>query len=268
MRSLPKVIKPGRLVPSDEVYRIPDDTPRPLPPDEEPAEGEEDTAPVSDAVAPEEESEEERERRQAEKLRQREEFLENQARAKAEEISQRILQSAKTEREKLLEQAQAEAGRIREEARREAYEAVYQEKRQTIEGRLAELDRLMDQLQRDQADFLAQYEEGLSGLALEIAQKLLDESILKHQELMKPLVNKAVSTVKNSEWISVQVSDRLPGLAEELKQELNGRPGLPPVEVTAGEMAPGGCMVHTPEGIVDASVETQLGNLRGIFEGK
>ena len=267
MRSLPKVIKPARLVPSDEVYRIPDDTPKPPPPAEAPEDGEENAAPAPEPLA-EEESEEAREQRRAEELRRREEFLEAQARQRAEEVSQRILQGARTEREKLLEQAQSEAGRIREEARREAYEAVYQEKRQAIEGRLAELDRLMDQLQRDQADFLTQYEEGLSALALEIAQKLLDESILQHQELMKPLVQKAVSTVKNSEWISVQVSDRLPGLAEELKKELAGRPGLPPVDVTAGDMAPGGCMVHTPEGIVDASVETQLGNLRGLLDGR
>lgn len=264
MRSLPKVIKPGRQVPSDEVYRIPDDTPPPPPAAEGSGEGENDVEDTASVF----ESPEEQERKREEQIRQREKFLEEQARAKAEEISQRILQSAKAERERMMEQAQADSGRIREEARQAAYETVYREKKQAIESRLGELDRLMEQLQRDQREFLAQYEEGLSGLALEIAQKLLDESILKHQELMKPLVNKAVSSVKNSEWISVQVSDRLPGLAEELKKELAGRPGMPPVDVLAGDLPPGSCMVHTPEGIVDASVSTQLENLRGIFEGR
>jgi len=260
MRSLLKVIKPARLVPSDEVYRIPDDAPSP-PPAAEASNGERDLPRPAAEPANRRESEKELE----ERLREKERLLEEQAKARAEEISQKILQNAKAEREKLLEQAQSDAQKIREEARQAAYDAVYQEKRQAIEGRLSELDRLMDQLQKDQKEFLDQYEEGLSGLALEIAQKLLDESILKHQELMKPLVNKAVSTVKNSEWISVQVSDRLPGLAEELKRELAGRPGMPPVDVLAGDAPPGSCMVHTPEGIVDASVSAQLENLRGLF---
>ena len=267
MRSLPKVIKPAGLVASDEVYRIPDSAPLspPLSPEEEP----EETALRDTPEAPQErESEEERERRLAEEHRKREEFLETQARLKADEAARQILLGAEAERERLLAEAEIEAAGLREEAKRAAYEAVYQEKRQVIEERLSELDRLMGQLQKDQAEFLRQYEEGLSALALEIAQKLLDESILQHKELMKPLVQKAVSTVKNAEWISVQVSDRLPGLAEELKAELAGRPGFPPVDVLAADAAPGSCVVHTPEGVVDASVPVQLENLKSVFESR
>lgn len=265
---MPKVIKPARLVASDEVYRVPDSAPPPPP--QEPEEGEEGALP-QEAVpetAPEEESLEERERRWEEERKKREKFLETQARLKADEAARQILLGAESERERILAEAEIEAAGLREEAKRAAYEAVYQEKKQTIEGRLSELDRLMGQLQADQGEFLRQYEEGLSGLALEIAQKLLDESILQHKELMKPLVQKAVSTVKNAEWISVQVSDRLPGLAEELKAELAGRPGFPPVDVLAADVAPGSCVVHTPEGVVDASVPVQLENLKGLFEGR
>lgn len=266
MRSLPKIIKTARLDPSDEVFRIPDGLSGPPPSDDR--EEETETAPRTEPESPsvkEDRTETAKEREEASLRRER--FLEEQARQKAEELAQRILQTAKAEREKLLEQTQAEAARLREEARQEAYRAAYEEKRGELSGKLAELDRLMDQLQRDHRDFLQQYREGLSGLALEIAQKLLDESILAHQELMKPLVQKAVSSVKNAEWISVQVSDRLPGLAEELKKELTGRGGLPPVDVLSGDVPAGSCIVHTPEGIVDASVSTQLENLKTLFEG-
>ena len=71
---------------------------------------------------------------------------------------------------------------------------------------------------------------------------------------------------KNAEWISVEVSARLPGLVEELKTLLTGRPDLPRLDVTAAELPPGGCVVHTPEGMVDASVDTQLGNLAALFQ--
>ena len=266
MRSLPKVIKPAGLVASQEVYQIPDNAPMP-PPLAEDCEGE--ASPQSPPEAPQEqESQEERERRWEEERKKREEFLETQARLKADEAARQILLGAEAERARMLAEAEIEASGLREEAKRAAYEAVYQEKRQIIEGRLLELDRLMERLQADQSEFLRQYEEGLSALALEIAQKLLDESILEHKELMKPLVQKAVSTVKNADWISVQVSDRLPGRAEELKAELAGRPGFPPVDVIAADAGPGSCVVHTPEGIVDASVPVQLENLKGLFEGR
>ena len=250
MRSLPKVIKPAGLVASQEVYQIPDNAPMP-PPLAEDCEGE--ASPQSPPEAPQEqESQEEQERRWEEERKKREEFLETQARLKADEAARKILLEAEAERERMLAEAEIEASGLREEAKRAAYEAVYQEKRQIIEGRLLELDRLMERLQADQSEFLRQYEEGLSALALEIAQRLL----------------KAVSTVKNAEWISVQVSDRLPGLAEELKAELAGRPGFPPVDVLAADAGPGSCVVHTPEGIVDASVPVQLENLKGLFEGR
>ena len=177
------------------------------------------------------------------------------------------MQYAISDHEKAAGAGQTEAGKIREEARQAGYQAAYKEKQKEIQGRLAELDQLMDRLQKDQKDFLRQYQEGLSTLALDIAQKLLDESIAQHQELMRPLVQKAVSSAKNTEWISVQVSDRLPGLAEELKKDLAGRPGLPPVDVIPGDGPVGTCVVHTPEGIVDASVSTQLENLKTLFEG-
>ncbi len=283
MRSLPKVIKTARLDPDDEVFRIPDDFPEELQEEPEEETGESEAAqddPPPRRQESQKEREEEERKREEERLR-REKRLEAEARQKAEELSQRILQSAKTEREKLLEQAQTEAGKIREEARQAGYQAAYKEKQKEIQGRLAELDQLMektiqamrasanvmDRLQKDQKDFLRQYQEGLSTLALDIAQKLLDESIAQHQELMRPLVQKAVSSAKNTEWISVQVSDRLPGLAEELKKDLAGRPGLPPVDVIPGDGPVGTCVVHTPEGIVDASVSTQLENLKTLFEG-
>ena len=83
---------------------------------------------------------------------------------------------------------------------------------------------------------MRQYQEGLLGLSLEIAQKVLDEAVMSDASLMRPLVQKAVASVKNAEWISVEVSSRLPGLVEELKKELAGRPDLPRTDVMGAEL--------------------------------
>ncbi len=261
MRSLPKVIKPGRQIPSDKIYRIPDTGPR-LPDSSDAPEGEE---PMEDVLASAQDplkviAEKE------EAARRRIERLTREAREQAEETVQRVLQGAGAERARIIEQAQAEAGRLREEARQQAYQDTPRQKAGELNARLAELDRLMEQLRQDQDSFLRQYQEGLFGLSLEIAQKVLDEAVMGDGSMMRPLVQKAVSSVKNAEWISVQVSSRLPGLVEELKKELAGRPDLPRVDVEAAELPPDGCIVQTPEGIIDASISTQLSNLASLTE--
>lgn len=261
MRSLPKVIKPGRQIPLDEIYCIPDTGLRPpasgdAPQGEEPVEEVLTSAPDPLKLLAEKE----------EAARKRIERMTREAREQAEETAQRVLQGAGAERARIIEQAQADAGRLREEARQQAYQDTLRQKTGEITARLAELDRLMEQLRRDQDSFLRQYQEGLFGLSLEIAQKVLDEAVMADGSMMRPLVQKAVSAVKNAEWISVQVSSRLPGLVEELKKELAGRPDLPRIDVEAAELPPDGCIVQTPEGIIDASISTQLSNLSTLTE--
>lgn len=278
MRSLPKVIKQGGVSPSDEVYKIPDKAPPPPPEPKEPKEPKE-GGPDSETESEEELEEElETDSPDPEKLQQeleekeeaakrRIERLTREAKDQAEAMSQKILQSAKSERMRILDQAQADVGRIREDAYRQGREEGLKEKRVEIESKLRELDRLMEELTREQENFLQKYQEGLAALSLEIAQKVLDEAVMADDTLMRPLVRKAVSSVKNAEWISVEVSSRLPGLVEGLKKELVGRTDLPRVDVQGSDLPPGGCRVHTPEGMVDASVSTQLGNLKSLFDG-
>lgn len=258
IRGLPRV---------EEVYRIPDpQAPKTDEVEEETAAaaeetGAEDTAPPAETAA-------ERQAREEKEAARRAAFLEERARARAEEISQKILQNAKTERLHMLDAATTEAAKIRESARREAYEEALGQKRGEIVGRLGELDSLMDRLQSDYSAFVQKYEDGLRSLALEIAEKLVGETVTQHAEMMVPLVQKAVAALKNEEWISVEVSGRMPGLAEELRAQLAARQDLPPAEVTEADTPIGSCIVHTPKGIVDASFETQVDNLKALFESQ
>lgn len=244
MNSLPKIIKPAKLVASEEVVRIPD-------------------APTVQPVAAEEPVPEIITEEVGAKGRS---ILEEDAAERANDVGRKILQAARAERERMLEQAREEAGQIREQARQEAYQQALGEKRDEIAACLGQTQRLLDELQQEQEEFLLQYEKGLSGLALEIAEKVIGTSIREDTGLMAALVREAVSSVKNADWIGVQVSDRLPGLVEKLQQELSARQDLlHPVEVTASSLPEGSCIIHTPDGIVDASVSVQLDNLRSLF---
>ena len=110
---MPKVLKSGRLIPSDEIYHIRDTSPQPpagaagdaAPKGEEPAE-------AAVPATPDPELLKELEARE-EAARQRIERMTREAKEQAEEMAQRVLQNAKTERERLIAEAQADAGRLR-----------------------------------------------------------------------------------------------------------------------------------------------------------
>ena len=243
---MPKVIKPSKLIASEEIVQIPDAIPTL-----------QDDSPVDELLTMEDKISPDFQGRI---------ILGETAIERANEVSRKILQSARMEREKILLQAQEEATEMRETAWREAYRQVLEEKQKEITSCLEEMDQLMNQLRKEQESFLRQYEEGLSDLALEIAEKVLKDSIHKNKELLVSLVKEAVSSVKNADWISVQVSDRLPDLVEKLQGELSTRQDfMRSVEVTGADLPEDGCIVHTPEGVIDASVSVQMENLKTLF---
>lgn len=254
---MPKVIKPKDLRPSEKIVHIPDVPDTVADPLLELSEQGEDGFVGEDPLAA---------------GTQLQEVMTRAAEAKANDVSQKILQNARTERERILKQAQDEAQQLREEtkrlqdeAQRSAYEEVLEKKHQEIDECIRGVDALMEELQRQQQSFLQQYEEGLFAVSLDIVRKVLGASIPQHEELMIPLVREAVSTVKNASWISVQVSSRLPGLIEALKRELAAWQAVQQLEVSGADLPEDGCVVHTSYGVVDASVSEQLKNLEAIF---
>lgn len=250
MSSLHRVIKQGRLVDSGEVFKIPDEEPLPVQqePDEE----------IEDA---EEAAESQTEAQNSFEAMRQQKLIDQ-----ANDISHKIMQSAKAEREKILEQAQQEALEIRQDAWNTGYQEAISKKEAEITNCIAQVEQLMQQLEEDHKSFIQQYEEGLNDLAIEIAEKVLKEAVHETGDLMVSLVKDAVSAVRNANWISIQVSDKLPGLVDTLKRELSDTQSLRhAVEVSAGEFPEDTCIVQTPEGVLDASVSEQINNLKTVL---
>ena len=80
---------------------------------------------------------------------------------------------------------------------------------------ITELPNMMRTLQQRQQEFFETYENGLTTLSIEIAQKVLGSLIRQQETLLLPLVEQAMSTVKNEEWITVQVSEKMPVLVDQ-----------------------------------------------------
>ena len=123
----------------------------------------------------------------------------------------------------------------------------------------------MEELSRRQKQFFAEYDEQLEDLAITVAEKLLAHTIETDHAQMADLVMQAVMSLKTDDWITVELSDKMTGLMEHIQQQYAACLGRRQVEFNIKELPAGSCTVQTATGITDASIATQLGNLRGML---
>lgn len=234
---MPRVIKPDQLVPSDNVFLIPDtlfieDV------DEEQPDYDYDGEMTDEEY--EQESEEEAATREEEQL-------------------------TRSECERMLAEAHAEAERIRAEAQQQGYRDAYNEASGRAEQCMQDVYEQLDDMQNRQHEYFVTYERELKHLALEIAQKVLMNTIREDDQAMHELVRSAVLSIKGADWITVELSDQLVALVDTLKQEF-AQAGKTVDFVPQRGAEPDTCTVRSTHGVMDISVSEQIGNLKTIFD--
>lgn len=189
--------------------------------------------------------------------------------AKAQEQAQREKEEARSlaekERAALLAAAGEEAERIREQARIEGAERGRREKQAEISNGLQALADTLLELRQRHHTFLQESGQGLKLLAVDIAEKIIDQKIAEDDAALTGLVKKAVQSIRDADWITVEISANLPQLVQKLEEELGAGSSGARVEVALRDLPDSGVWVQTPDGAVDASLSTQVANLKEIF---
>ena len=148
----------------------------------------------------------------------------------------------------------------------QAYFDALNKKKAEIKECISGVQALMDEMVRIHKQFIDDYTSELKYMAVDIAEKMILEKISEDDLILQRLVLQTMSTVKNAEWLNIEVSERLVGLVDSLKKELekpeyNGRAFVFPV---AGSDSV--CRVVTNEGAVVSTIEVQANNLRKAFK--
>ena len=190
------------------------------------------------------------------------------ARQEAEELSRRILKQAGDEAAKITQAAQEKAEALRTAAQQEGYRDARAEKAQAIAERIGQVDSALAQLARRQEEFFADYTKQLETLAVNVAEKILADTIEADPTRMAKLVMQAVGSVKTEDWVTVEVSEQLPELVEYLKREYAETLSRRQVEFSPEDLPKDACIIQTAAGITDASIATQLGNLRELIQSE
>lgn len=185
-----------------------------------------------------------------------------------------MLQNQLIEKEKIRLQAQAdwilsearnEAWNIKNLAYKDGYAAGNQALVKDIVQCIQDVDKAMSDLEKLLNQFTSQYEKDLFALAVTIASKVLCQRISQDDEAMAELIHHAVDSVKNADWISVEVAESMGGYIKTLNEELQNSVRSSSVDITMKDAAPGFCIIKTPHVVLDASISTQLENLKRQF---
>jgi flagellar assembly protein FliH len=197
-----------------------------------------------------------------------------------EEDHSAIMEEAKRAAEEVLKRAKEEAENIRkegygkgyEEGFRSGYEDGYKKGREDGEKELEELRGRMrtflERLESYKAELALDLEQKVLRIALDVARKVVKEEIRQRPELVLVSVKEAVSRSLGPSTIRILVSpedvERVEGFKEEIKRISEE---IEEVEIIPDErIEPGGCVVETPMGKVDARIDKQFERIEEMLE--
>lgn len=202
------------------------------------------------------------------------------AQVQADAILSQAEKEAQELREKMVADAQAEIEELKKQAHTEGYQAGFaqgmaegrQEAKLQLEQMAAAQEKdvtafLKDSVRlRDQ--LLEDSKQDLKELALAIAEKVIHVSLKSSGDILIRMIESATAKRRRCEWVQVYIADcdakasanTVPELVEALSR-LSDRVRVIPM--TGDES--GTCIIEMPDEIIDASVSTQLDNLRGLI---
>lgn len=202
------------------------------------------------------------------------------AQVQAEAILAQAEKEAEERKAKALEEVQAELEQLRKVAKEDGYNMGFAQG--VAEGRLEakkQLEEMAAAQEQDVQKFLKEAvrlrdrlledsKQDLKELALAIAEKVIRVSLKSSGDILIRMIESATAKRRRCEWVQVYIADcdarasasTVPELAEALSR-LSERVRVIPM----ADDESGTCIIEMPDEIIDASVSTQLDNLRGLI---
>ena len=192
---------------------------------------------------------------------------------KAKEEADKILLEAKNESRKLLKESQLYCTSAFSQSERDGFvqgreEGLKQGKLDVVEH-VKEAKSIIEQAVKERELLIHGSEPELARLSIEIAQKIIGRELSQDKDTILGIVKEAMKKIKTTrEHVLIKVN------SENYETVLNNKDiyakmveGLKNIEVVQdNKIEPGGVMIETNLGNIDARIETQLETLRIAFK--
>lgn len=166
----------------------------------------------------------------------------------------------------LISRAQEEAGSIRDNAAKEGYKAGLETAQSDIEQLRESIKNFMDS-KREVFEFIA---PDILEISIDIARKIVKKEITQDPQIILDNILGVMKTISkdeprvllkvNPEQVAV-VKENIPQIVDTLGLEIRTN------VVSDDTIDLGGCIIQTSNGIVDATIDTQLEIIKEAFKG-
>ncbi len=194
---------------------------------------------------------------------------ENEILEKARQKADRIISDAREQAEFLREQAYNEG---REAGREDGFREAHEEQRVLLDEELAKLRRyiadIVNDVSHEKDKVLEQYIDDLKRISLAVAEKIIQTSLQSSSDIIKRMILSATDKIRKKQWAKIYVTKCDTGISMEVDTEfLEALSGLSDniKLITMDNGEDGTCIIELPDEIIDASVSTQLENIKDIL---
>jgi type III secretion protein L len=170
--------------------------------------------------------------------------------------------------EEVLEKAKEDAATYRKETEKECEALRKKAKKEGFEEGLAELNHHIIHFEQEIKRLRHETNQLILPLALKAAKKIVSKQLELHPETIVDIVMQALAPVTQNSRIAIYVNkadkERLEAEKPKLKEILENVRSLTIHE--RADVQPGGCVIETETGIINATIDNQWRALEAAFE--
>ncbi len=181
-------------------------------------------------------------------------------------VLKRDVHDASVEARGIIEAAERQAQTLLADAIRLRDDALEAGRMEGYREGLAQWDEARLGMRRARESLDAKYEAELVRLSVKVAEKIIGEELRTRPETIVSIARECLFGIRNAQNLTVRVnSDEREEVLRHV-DAFNRELGLSNIQVIADpSVSPGGCIVESERGIVDARLETQLRRLEDIL---
>ena len=189
----------------------------------------------------------------------------------AKQMYLKIIEEANSEARRILEAAEEEARSLlsssREEGYKEGYESGYLEGKNEAQSIIDEASEIKAFIDKRRESLYKEAEEQIVNLVLSISKKVLGQELSQNRETLLSLVNQALQkcTFKNKLVLKISPFD-FDFIKENKYRICKMVEGISDIDIVSDLSLPkGSCIVETPSGEVNSSIEVQFNEIKKVF---
>ena len=189
---------------------------------------------------------------------------------RAEELGmgkEELVDFAKGEAEQIVRKAMEEAGNIREHAKESGLEEARRIAEETASDKVKEALETLNQAVIERKKIIKDAEGEVLRLALKVAEQIIKSEVSLHRDVSLNIVSDAISRVSDREQVIIKVNredlENIKKYKDRIGSIVDGIKSLSIVEDSAVE--PGGCVIETNLGYVDARISTKIAAIEEAF---